>query len=151
MPTTFFGRLLYGRTAALARLSQFTADLLEAGLSVPDALRVAGFLTRRKRYRYALWRIADEQQSNSTASAQFAVPRRLATIVYALRADLPRQSRVRLLREVTEANLDNARRRLSWTRGFLEPVSIVVIGIVVGFVVISLFLPLIRLLSGLSS
>ncbi len=146
----FFGRLLLGRTAGVARLSQFTADLLEAGLSVPDALQVAGLLTRRKRYRYAFWRLADEQKSGTSAPPSFVAPRRLATIVYALRADLTTDSRVHLLREITETNLEKSRRRLSWTRGFIEPLSIVVIGIVVGLVVISLFLPLIRLIDGLS-
>jgi type IV pilus assembly protein PilC len=149
-PSTFFGRLLYGRTAAVARLSQFTADLLEAGLSVPDALQVAGLLTRKKRYRYAIWRLADEQQSKPSEVPRFAAPPRLATIFYALRADLPTASRVHLLREITETNLETTRRSLSWTRGFLEPVSIVVIGLLVGTVVISLFLPLIKLINGLS-
>ncbi len=149
-PSTFFGRLFYGRTSAVARLSQFTADLLEAGLSVPDALQVAGLLTRRKRYRYAFWRLADEQKSGTNEPQNFVAPPRLATIVYALRTDLTTETRVRLLREITETNLEKSRRRLSWTRGFIEPLSIVVIGILVGLVVISLFLPLIRLVDGLA-
>jgi type II secretory pathway component PulF len=145
-----FGRLLIGRNAAVARLSQLTADLLDAGISTPDALQVAGFLTPRKNYRQALWRLADEQKSNAGV-ATFSVPRRLATITFALRADLPSQSRVRLLREINEANLERSRRRLSWTRGLIEPVSIILIGLMVGVVVISLFLPLLRLINGLSS
>jgi type IV pilus assembly protein PilC len=145
-----FGRFLIGRNAAVARLSQLTADLLDAGISTPDALHVAGFLTPRKHYRHALWRLAEEQKSNA-GETTFSVPRRLATIAFALRADLPRQSRVRLLREITEANLERTRRRLSWTRGLIEPVSIILIGLMVGVVVISLFLPLLRLINGLSS
>ena len=35
----------YGRSTAIARLSQFMADFLEAGLSVPDTLKVIGLLT----------------------------------------------------------------------------------------------------------
>lgn len=149
-PSTFLGRLLYGRTAAIARMSQFTADLLEAGLSVPDTLQVVGLLTRRKRFRHIFWRLAEEQLSTKRSLPQTAAPRRFGAVVYALRAELPTDSRVRLLREITEANLERTRRRLSWTRGFIEPVSIVVIGIVVGLVVISLFLPLIRLVDGLT-
>ena len=50
----------FGRATAIARLSQFMADLLEAGLSVPDTLKVAGFLTNRKGLRQSVWRLADQ-------------------------------------------------------------------------------------------
>ena len=43
----------FGRSTALARFSRFLADLLEAGIDSPSALRIAGFATRRPRLRSA--------------------------------------------------------------------------------------------------
>jgi len=63
---------------------------------------------------------------------------------------MPTPSRVRLLREIAQVNAEKVRLRLSWTRGLVEPVAIIVIGLVVASVVVSLFLPLIKLIQGLS-
>jgi hypothetical protein len=126
------------------------ADLLEAGLSPPDTLKVAGYLTNRNRLRNAVWRLADQLQLNPRAAMHLEPPRRMATIYYAVRAELPTQSRIRLLREITEAYSDSARNRLSWTRGLIEPIAILLVGGLVGIVVLSLFFPLFNLISALS-
>lgn len=144
----FFG--LFGRTTAIARLSQFMADLLEAGLSPSDTLKVAGFLTNRSGLRRAVWKLADQLQLNPRAAMGLEPPRRMATIYYALRTELPTESRVHLLREITQAYTEDAHGRLSWTRGLIEPVTILVIGMLVGFVVLTLFFPLFNLINALS-
>jgi type IV pilus assembly protein PilC len=154
-PTRSFGVsssrfALFGRTTAVARISQFMADLLEAGLSVPDTLKVTGFLTNKKGLRKSVWRLADHLQINAIAATQLEAPPRMAAVYHALRSDMPTPSRVRLLREIAQVNAENVRLRLSWTRGLVEPVAIIVIGLVVASVVVSLFLPLIKLIQGLS-
>jgi len=141
----------FGRSTAIARLSQYMADLLEAGLTVPDTLTVAGFLTNRKGLRKAIWRLADQMQINIGAARQLESPPKMAAIYHALRSEMPTQSRVHLLRGFAQAHAEKARLRLSWTRGMIEPAAIIVIGLVVGFVVISLFIPLISLIEGLSN
>jgi type IV pilus assembly protein PilC len=141
----------FGRSTAIARLSRFMADLLESGLTVPDTLKIAGLLTNKRGLRTAIWRLADQLQSNEGAAMQVWPPSRMATVFHALRSEMPPESRVRLLREIGEVHAERARLRLSWTRGVIEPVTILAIGIVVGTVVISLFLPLIKLIEGLSS
>jgi type II secretory pathway component PulF len=141
---------VFGRATALARLSQFIADLLEAGLSVPDTLCVAGFLTNRKRLREAAWRLADQLQLNVSAARHVNAPPAATTIFYALRSEMPTASRVRLLREISQAHADRARIRLSWTRGFIEPITILIVGFLVAGLVVALFLPLIKLVDGLS-
>ncbi len=150
--TGFARRLptLFRRATAIARLSQFVADLLEAGLSVPESLRVAGFLTKGKRLRQAVWRLADQLQLNVSAAQHIGAPRGTATVFYALRSDMTMSSRVQLLREISQAHADRARLGLSWTRGFIEPLAILVVGFVVGGLVVALFLPLIKLVDGLS-
>ena len=140
----------FGRATAVARLSQFMADLLEAGLSVPDTLKVAGFLTNRKGLRQSVWRLADNLQADTSAAKQLGSPPRMAAVYHALRSEMPTQSRVRLLREFAQVHTEKVRFRLSWTRGMVEPAAIIVIGLVVASVVISLFMPLVKLIEGLS-
>jgi len=141
----------FGRTTTIARFSQFLADLLEAGLSVPDTLRVAGSLTTWKHLQNAAWRLADQLQIDAAAAQHIEGPRDTATIFYALRSEISVQSRVSLLREISKTYAAMARRRLSWTRGVIEPLTILAIGFVVACVVVSLFLPLIKLIKGLSA
>jgi type IV pilus assembly protein PilC len=143
--------LRWGRSTALARLSQFTADLLEAQLDPPQALRLAGQATGNAPIR----RAADRAAMQAEAGGDFASPpvrkQLTATILHALGQDncLP-AARIRLLREISAGYAGQARRRLSWTRGIIEPLAICAIGIVVGATVIALFLPLVTLVEGLS-
>ena len=73
-----------------------------------------------------------------------------ATVLYALRGDLPLRPRVRLIRQLSAAYTERADRSLSWTRGVVEPLAIAVVGSIVGIAVIALFLPLFTLIQGLS-
>jgi type II secretory pathway component PulF len=144
----FFG--FFGRTTAVAQMSQFIADLLEAGLSPFDSLKVAGLLTNRERLRDSVWRLADQLQVSPAAAMHLKPPRRMATVYYALRADMSTETRIRLLRETTQAFTEMTKNRLSWTRGLIEPLTILLIGFMVGVVVFSLFAPLFNLINGLS-
>jgi type IV pilus assembly protein PilC len=137
----------FGRASAIALFARFTADLLEGGLDLPDAQRIAARATKRADISAAAASI------NATTAAGAALPPRslrlTAAVVYALRADVATPSRIRLLREISSCYAARARIRLSWTRGFIEPLSICVVGALVGLIVLSLFLPLIRLIDGL--
>jgi general secretion pathway protein F len=55
----------WGRSTAIARFAQFAADLLEAGVDIPNALRVAGFTTRKPRLRRAAWLLANDLERGS--------------------------------------------------------------------------------------
>ena len=139
----------FGRSTAIARLAHFTADLLEAGLETPSALRVAGFATRKRRLRRAAWRLADDLEQGTTTVGRAHRPLTSA-VLYALCADIPAAPRIHLLREVGQCHAGRARARLSWTFGIIEPAAIVVVGLTVATVVLALFLPLVRLVEGLS-
>jgi type IV pilus assembly protein PilC len=150
--TGIVGRLpaLFGGATTLARFSQFLADLLEAGLSVPDSLRVAGFLTSRRKLQTAAWRLADQLEFDAGAAQHIQPPPATVTVFHALRSEIPTASRIRLLREISLAHADRARLRLSWVRGFIEPVTILAVAMVVGTLVVAMFLPLIKLIQGLT-
>jgi len=140
----------WGRSTALARLSQFTADLLEAQLDPPQALRLAGQATGNSPIRRAADRAAKRVEAGGDFPSSSDRKQLTATILYALGQNSLPAARIHLLREISAGYAEHARRRLSWTRGIIEPLAICVIGIVVGATVIALFLPLVNLVQALS-
>lgn len=143
-------RLPFGRRTSIARFSRFTADLLEGGVNMPDALRIAGFTVNRLRIRQAAWRLANDIQLTGGFTPGAYQRPLTASVAGALAADVPPKSRVRLLREISNSHADRTRINLSWASGIIEPVAIFVVGILVGLTVIGLFLPLVMLVEGLS-
>jgi type IV pilus assembly protein PilC len=148
----WFGDVLgvrLGRSTALARLAQFTADLLEAELMPPQALRLAGMATGNPPLRRAAWRAASSLEAGRRAT--WGTSSILtSTILHALASDLPASARVQLLREISLIYAERAQLRLSWTRGIIEPLAICFIGFAVGVIVLAMFLPLIALVNGLA-
>jgi type IV pilus assembly protein PilC len=139
-----------GRATVLAQFSQALADLLEAQLPPASALRIAGFATQSPRLRRASWRLATDIETGGLVDAASYRRTITATLLYALRGDLPLPPRVRLIRELSAAYADRADRSLSWTRGVIEPLGIVLVGLLVGIVVVALFMPMVFLIQGLS-
>ncbi len=142
-------RMPFGRTTAIARFTQFLSDLLEAGLAVPDALRIAAVSSRRWRFRRAAGRLADQIESDADVPFEDYEHVLTATALYALQSEMPAGSRIRLLKEISQSYTERAHARLSWTRGVLEPIAILAIGLAVGLIVLALFLPLVKLVEGL--
>jgi type IV pilus assembly protein PilC len=143
-------RLPFGRRSALARFSSFTAELIEAGIKIPDALRIAGYTVNHSRLQQAAWRMANELEVPGSRRNGGAPLPLTASVNHALSADLPDSTRVRLLRDISANHAERVRVGLSWTSGIVEPLGICLVGLVVGLVVIALFLPLVRLIHGLS-
>lgn len=156
LPTSFgawlrngYGAFL-GRSTAIAQFSRFAADLLEAGVDTPTAVRIAAYATNRPSFQFAGWELASALQAGDVASSSLDQPPLTATAVYALKSAMPATSRIRLLREISAFRADVARHRLSWAHGFVGPAALTAIGLVVGGVVLALFLPLIDLINNLS-
>lgn len=137
-----------GRNKALrlTRLTQVTATLLEAGVPAHLALR-AGSAQAGRRLRARSEDLAEMIQDKSK---QGRVRPPSYAIAYALNSDLPGATSARLMQELSLCHQDKAARLSSWTSGAMGPGAIVLIGILVGFVVMALFLPLVRLLGGLT-
>jgi type IV pilus assembly protein PilC len=143
-----FGKPL-GRSTAIAQFSQYLADLLEADFSPASALRLAGSAAESPRLKRAAWRAAGEIDAGGISD--FANRRILtSSVLNAVEADLPSRSRVTLLRELSRCHGERAAMLMSWTRGVVEPISIILVGFVVGMSVIGLFLPLLTLLQSFS-
>ncbi|MEX2316006.1 MAG: type II secretion system F family protein [Pirellulales bacterium] len=141
--------LPWGRSMAVARFSRFLADLLEAGLGIPAALRIASFASNRPRLQRAASRFADAVHSDKDDPQP---DRRYltTTVEYALRSEMSPASRVRLLREVSDCHAERRSALLSWRHGFAAPIAVAVIGVFVGVMVIALFMPMVNLINNLS-
>ena len=142
--------LPFGRRTAIARFARFTADLLEAGMNLPDALRIAAFTVDRSQVQLAAWSLAKEIASTGKCAYRAYSQPLTSTVFYALTADMPPEARIRLLRETSNCHADRVRRALSWTSGIVEPIGIALVGLAVGTVVLALYLPLIKLIDGLT-
>lgn len=140
----------FGRRAAIARFARFLADLLEAGVGLPDALRIAGHCVQRSRLRRAAWRMANELEVESPPPHRRNLNPLTASVCYAATAPMSPEARIHLLREISACHADRVRVGLSWTNGLVEPAAICLVGIAVGLVVLGLFLPLIKLINGLA-
>jgi type IV pilus assembly protein PilC len=98
----------------------------------------------------AAWAMANDIEATGKFAQQYFWRPLTATVVYALGVEAPVASRIRLLREISSCHAERVRVGLSWTVGVVEPLAIVVVGVAVGWTVIALFLPLVRLINGLS-
>jgi type IV pilus assembly protein PilC len=141
---------LFGRSAAIARFVGFTADLLEGGIAVPDAVRIAGRTATGGRLRNASQAFAPQLEADNVGAAQRSQRPLTATFVYAVTADMPIGARIRLLQEIAACYADRARSRMLWTQGIVGPMTMLIVGFLVGFVAFSLFIPLINLVNNLS-
>jgi type IV pilus assembly protein PilC len=143
-------RLPFARRTAIARFARFTADLLEANVNLADALRIAGFTVNQLRVQRAAWQLANDLELAGRFSPRAYERPLTATVAYALTPEMTSESRVRLLREVSDCHAERVRIGLSWASGIVEPLAIFVVGCVVGLTVLGLFLPLMMLIQHLS-
>lgn len=150
----FFGSLSTGSTGnvqAMARFTSTLAELLNIGASLQEAILIAGRSSQSTQFRHASKVLSrdigtsEKFRYDSTVAHNF--PR---LVVRALEAGPNGGPSIALLRQVSAIYFDRVRLRFSWSEGFLAPLSIVGIGLCIGYVVIALFMPLISLVTSLS-
>ena len=142
--------LLFGRSSTISRFARFTAELHRSGLTLPDALRIAGrtshnWLARASRA------LAQRIAANQLEDLQPLASRLTATMLFAVSTPVSTPTRIRLLEMIADCHNDRARSRLLWAQGLLGPLTIFIVGSIVAFVAISLFLPLVRVTGSLFS
>ena len=138
------------RDAVTARFSRFLADLLEAEFDAPNALRIASRTTGSSLLNRAAYQLAGETESGQDIAPAKYRGTITASVAWAVQSQVPLPARIALLRELSTNHAGRAGEFLSWTHGIVQPMFILVIGLLVGAVVLALFLPLISLIQGLS-
>jgi type IV pilus assembly protein PilC len=138
------------RSTTISRFARFTADLLQGGLALPDAVRIAGRASRSSALSLASQRVALEI-SRGELHHMPRVPKPLTlTLLSALDSDFSPSARIALLETLADCYSDQAQSRFSWTHATVGPLTIFGVAFVVGFVVLTLFLPLFSLINALS-
>lgn len=155
-----FGRLVAGSTGNLRAMSQLTGTLAELlGLDVPlvAALRYAGQASGHSYFADAAARTAEElhRERFHKQAAVVGVPvdptgRLPQSVTHALAAGAGGRPSLPLLRELAEiyGHMAQARRTQQWAS--LPLISLLVVGGIVGFVVVSLFMPLVSSITSLA-
>ena len=152
LTTRLLGFAIAGNSASVSAMSSLTgqlAELLQMGVSVPDAIWIAGRGCQNYHFRRASEQLARDAHTgviplrNSPAAHTFPT-----NVLHAL--DIDGQPNPELLRELSTMYSQRVQRRVDWASGAVAQLSVVLVGIAVGFLVIALFLPMVSLISGLS-
>ena len=139
---------LWSGTAAYSRL---LATMLEYDIPLPDALLLARDGVRDPEIREVATSFATGVEQGRTLSELMAESHRLpASITPFVRWGERSGKLPEALRAVTDMLLQRVRTRTLLLRSISPPVTFILVGLLVGFLVISLFLPLISLIQGLT-
>ncbi len=153
LSTSIFGMFTSGNSANVTAMARFTgtlAELLSIDAPLPESLRIAGLVCKHRHFRVMAERIANHLQFDGVPLHQSPVAHNFpSTMIHAL-TSAESKPNVPLLRELSRMYSERARSRVSWTTSILGPISLFAIGILVGFVIISLFMPLVSMITSLS-
>ncbi len=152
--TRAFGWLYAGNNISLIAMSRLTsvlAELLDLGAPLSDALAVAGRSSRHAYYRQAAQQLAvhvvDSQFGWQASPVAHNFPR---TLLHALSAGKNEQANVPLIRELSRIYSERVSARVSRGTGIARPIVVVSVGLLVAFVVVALFMPLVQMVTALS-
>jgi type II secretory pathway component PulF len=151
----WLGFLSAGSSRDVASVALFTrrlANLLDADLALPSALRLASAGCHRGTLRRAANRWASNEEGHQTDHPGGRAPRGLPATLTAAVTDYRSQQKPNtiLLRELAEMYAQWVQQRLDRSGGLVGTLTLWAAGLAVGFVVLSLFLPLVDLINGLT-
>ena len=152
--TRLLGGLTTGNTDSVKAMGRFTstlAELLNIDAPLNDAIRIAGRASQDLWYRNASETLSRDIGSSGKFNHSSSVAHNFPSLVACALAAGPNGGpSIPLLRQVSAVYVDRVRNRFSWYSGLVAPVWIIVVGFFVGFVVISIFMPLVQLITSLS-
>jgi type II secretory pathway component PulF len=137
---------------AMARWTATLAELLHLGVPKAQAVEIAGIASREYFYQEQSKRIAGWLQAGDRPLAGSPIARGIsATAIHALDTSLEGEASISMLRRLSAIYRDRIEHRSIVHHGWLGPTSIIVLGMLVGFVALALLMPLFSLISSLSS
>jgi type II secretory pathway component PulF len=166
----FFGNLEpwgFGGHSSRRTLGQFawhTALLIEIGLATQTAVEIAASASRQAKMRQNSRQLAEHFGLNHVATDPFieqpdslgqstenwylGIPCHL--LVHGLKLDKNTSQQSSLLREIANIYFDREQTTSIWILSWVQPVVVLLTCLVVGFVLLALFMPLVELISGLA-
>ena len=152
--TWLLGSLTAGNTESVKAMGRFTstlAALLGVGAPLSEAILIAGRASQNLRFRYASERLSRDIGTSDKFSYASTVAHSFpALVTHALEAGPNGGPSIALLRQVSVIYMDRVRQRFSWASGVVAPLWIIGVGLCVGIVVLSVFMPLVQLITSLS-
>jgi type IV pilus assembly protein PilC len=152
LTTRFFGLFTSGSTANVVAMARFTGtltDLLQLEAPLPDALRIAGRATQHYHFKRVAERLAADIARNQAPSSSAVAHNLPQNVLRALSLGADGRPNLPLLAELSQLYSDRVDERFDWSAQLVGPTAILSIGVVVGFVVIALFAPLVNMVSAL--
>ncbi len=154
LSTRLVGFFSGGNTANVAAMASFAgllADLLASEVSLAESLELAGLGCGHAHFRNSALRLAQFHRRGQYRLSQspdaHAFPQNLIEAIDPADGTPPRTS---LVRELAAMYGERAIERTEWSTGFVGVIAVFAVGIVIAFMVIALFMPLVSLVSGLS-
>jgi len=137
---------------AVARFSRTLGTLLKAGVPILEAIDITADTSGNAVYRDALGKVHDAIREGES----FATPLRQAKVVDSMvvnMIDVGEETGEldEMLRKVADNYDDEIETLVASLTSLMEPVMVIVLGVIVGFIVIALFMPMIGMLDNVSS
>ena len=135
------------RKATIAKFTRTLGTLINAGVPILDAIKITSETTGNDVYAQALMKVHDSVRQGDS----FAEPLRKAKVCDALVVNMIDVGEEtgdldKMLTKVADNYDEEVDVAVAGLVSLLEPVMVVVLGGIVGFIVISLFLPLVKLM-----
>jgi type IV pilus assembly protein PilC len=154
LTTRLFGYLAGGTTGNVAAMASFTgllADFVANDVPLDESLELAGRGCGHRHFAHVAMSLADQHRRYNVALAQSPLAKCFPrNVIDALQPSDGSPPQGRLLRELSTIYAERAVQRTEWATGLVGAVAVFMVGLVVAFVVISLFMPLVSLVSGLT-
>ena len=154
MSTRLFGFFVGGTTsnvAAMASLTGLLADLIANGVPLAESLELAGRGCGHRHFEHVALSLANQHRQGLVSLAQSPVAASLpSNVIDALQPSDGSPPRPKLLRELSTIYAERAVQRTEWSTGVVGAFAVLMVGLVVAFIVIALFMPLVSLISGLT-
>ncbi len=148
------GPFLSGNAESVQAMGRFTstlAELLQVGAPLNEAILIAGRASQNLRFVKTSEILSREIGASIEVVPGSTVAQNFPALVFlALKAGPNETPSIPLLRQLSASYFERVRQRVEWSSGLFAPLSIIGIGIAIGFVVLALFMPLVSLITSLS-
>jgi type IV pilus assembly protein PilC len=147
------GRHVAGTSSNLLAMSTLTSTLthmLSLGAPPAEALRIAGKASRSFFYERAAVELSEQIDKSAGVTPSLSSRALPPTLLYALQAEAGGSPSLPLLQSLAQIYGERAQSRIDLVTTMMPIVAVVAVGLGVGFVIISLFMPLVSMITSLA-
>jgi type IV pilus assembly protein PilC len=138
--------------SGIARFCRTLGTLISAGVPILDAIKITRETTSNEVYRNMLARVHESIREGDSFANPLRASRTVDSIVVNM-VDVGEETGEldKMLTKVADNYDDEVDTLVASLVSLLEPIMVVVLGLIVGFIVIALFMPMVTLITNLSS